>query len=257
MLRAYADVKFCESWQVLHIDRVVKDFGKLRALNGVTLSVGQGQIVGLIGPNGSGKTTLLKCIVGLLKPERGRIYLRGRDVTGAPPWERIRIGLGFTNQIPRAFKEFSVFENLLYASHSRGGGRNSKEKVLAERALKLVGLQHKSMLYPSELSYGDLKCLEIGRLLAVGSRVWLLDEPFAGLSIEESERLIGLIKALRKENAFDAVMIVEHKLSLLLELIDFSYVLNYGNVIAAGEPKDVLRSKSVQEAYIGTFDGDE
>ena len=237
---------------VLSVAEVRKDFGGVHALRGVSLSVAEGRIVGLIGPNGSGKTTLLNVIAGVEKPTAGTVTLDGRRIDRLPAHRVVELGIAKTHQIPKPFLGMTTRDNVgvavLYGSRKdRDLGRAFDE---ANWVLRLVGLEPHAETLAANLTVQDRKRLELARVIATGSRILLLDEVFAGLSPDELREAMGLFTRLQKEIGFGA-LVVEHVMRAVLTLSDRVIVIDEGRKIAEGPPQQVVRQPAVIEAYLG------
>ncbi|MHB1710572.1 MAG: ABC transporter ATP-binding protein [Acidimicrobiales bacterium] len=249
---------------VLEVDRLSIRFGGLQALNDVTLRVGEWEIVGLIGPNGAGKTTAFNCITGFYRPDDGRIAFRGQDVTRLPPHRRVAIGFGRTFQNVGMVKTATALENLKAAQHVHAGypalsgilGTSSSlvaERGLAEVAnaiLDLLGLAHIRNSVVAGLPYGQLKLLELGCALATDPDLLLLDEPSSGMGPEEAAELGDRLLVLRREFGL-TMLLIEHHVPLVTRVCDYIYVLNFGQLLAEGEPAVIQRHPDVIAAYLG------
>lgn len=240
------------------------NFGGVRALHDVTLSVAAGQIVGLIGPNGAGKSTLLNCVSGITRPTTGTIQLDDTELVGLRSDQIATMGLGRVFQHPQVIPELSVLNNLLVASHRRlrfsvlaemiglPVVRRAEDEARAE-ALAVagrIGLSGSLDVLTGSLPYGHRKLLELGRVILMGARLLLLDEPIAGLNEGEIEHLADLVLALRTESGL-SILIVEHNMGLVRRLCDRAVVLDAGQVIATGTPDAVLNDPRVLLAYLG------
>ena len=237
---------------VLSVAEVRKDFGGVHALRGVSLSVAEGRIVGLIGPNGSGKTTLLNVIAGVEKPTAGTVTLDGRRIDNMPAHRVVELGIAKTHQIPKPFLGLTTRDNVgvavLYGSRQdRDVARAFDE---ANWVLRLVGLEPHAETLAANLTVQDRKRLELARVIATGSRILLLDEVFAGLSPDELREAMGLFTRLQKEIGFGA-LVVEHVMRAVLTLSDRVIVIDEGRKIAEGPPQAVVREPTVIEAYLG------
>ncbi|MEN9878814.1 MAG: hypothetical protein RLZZ158_1853 [Cyanobacteriota bacterium] len=228
---------------LLELDQVSRRFGGLRALDGVSLEVQEGEILGLIGPNGAGKTTLFNVITGLTAPSSGNVRWRGKAIAGQRPDVLCRLGLARTFQNLRLFRQLSCLDNLQVAM-----GRNDRRGAL--ELLALVQLQGRAEEAAGSLAYGDQRRLEIARALATGPQLLLLDEPAAGLNPVEKHSLRELVQLLRQQFQL-TVLIIEHHVPLMMQLCDRLAVLNFGKRIALGSPEQVRRDPLVIEAYLG------
>ena len=244
------------------VENLTKRFGGLVAVDNVNLRVERDEIVGLIGPNGSGKTTLFRCILGLLKPDSGRVRFNGEDITRLRPWEVTKRGIAGTFQVVKPFRRLPVLANAMVPSLSpralRRGEWVQRAEARAFDALLFAGIADLAPQLASNLSYGELKRLEIAKAIATRPELLMLDEPFGGLSPPEAELMAKSLKRLHQGASFGrlhsegyAMLIVEHKLSQLMKIVDRVIVLNFGQVIAEGSPEEVTRDKEVIKAYTG------
>ncbi len=239
---------------------LTKRFGGLTAVNHVDFAVQEGQVAGVIGPNGSGKTTLFNLLSGFFPPSEGTITFRGQDITNLPPHQRVSLGISRTFQLVSVFASLVVWENLVlstlrFKDHEASGGRfyfrRARERGILDdclAALALVGLQEKASMPASQLSYGDKRKLEIAMAISLKPKLLLLDEPLAGLSDHEIGEVIALIREVRKSFT---MVIIEHKISKILDLVERLTVMNEGRIIAEGLPEQVLRDPAVRECYWG------
>ena len=244
------------------IENLTKRFGGLTALNKVSLQIARDEIVGLIGPNGSGKTTLIRCILGILKPDTGRVQFKEKNITRHSTWSIVNRGIAGTFQVVKPFRRLPVIANVMVGCLSprarRSGEWVKRLEIKARDALEFCGIADLALEPASILSHGDLKRLEMARAIATEPELLLLDEPFGGLNPAETDLLAKSIKRLHKGGRFGrlhvegpAILIVEHKLPDLMKIVDRIVVLNFGQLIAQGTPKEVVENKQVQEAYLG------
>ena len=224
-------------------------FGALKVLDGVELTVPQGAVVGVIGPNGAGKTTLFNVIAGVLSPSAGSIRFEGRDVGAMPVWDRCRLGIARTYQIPKPFTNMTVFENVL-AAGLHGGALSMREaSARAEDVLALVELDHRSSLRAGDLSLLDLKRLELAKALGSGPRLLLLDEIAGGLTDAECDTLLDIVSTVRERGT--TIVWIEHVIRALRRIAGTIAVLYNGSFIATGAPDEVLADRRVKDVYLG------
>ena len=228
---------------ILDIHDVRKSFGGVHALAGCGFSVGEGEIVGLIGPNGSGKTTLFNTIVGYLPLDGGRILYRGENVTGLPPYQIARKGIGRTFQVTRIFPKMTLLENATLPT------RNTTASDRAHELLEFVGLSDLQDEYASDLSFGQQRLLSIIQVLMLDPGLILLDEPAAGVSPMMQKKLLELIHHLNEEGR--TFLIIEHNMDVIMNNCERVVVLSMGEKIAEGSPDEVRRDEAVLTAYFG------
>jgi branched-chain amino acid transport system ATP-binding protein/urea transport system ATP-binding protein len=233
---------------------VTKAFGQLTALNGVDFAVEEGALHGLIGPNGSGKSTLLKCIAGAEMPTAGRVRFLGADVTRATPAERARAGLSLKFQVTSVFPELSVYDNVLLALQAHAGLADlafSRTRAALDAGVRSLladlRLLDRAGAAAAVLSHGEQQWLEIGMAVARKPRLLLLDEPTAGMSLEERRATGEWLRRLRRSCA---IVIVEHDLDFIREICDVLTVLDQGRVLETGTVEEIQRSRKVQEVYL-------
>jgi len=237
---------------VLSVREVTVRYGPFLALDGVSLEVGRGEIVGLIGPNGSGKTTLFNVISGQTRPEGGSIRLDGRDLLGLPPHAICRLGVGRTFQLLSPFPRLTLAQNVAVGLRfgepevHRSGRALARE---AERLLHFVGLGAMMDRPAESLSLGELKRLEVAMALSTRPHLLLLDEILAGASPAGIEQVLGLVRRLRDQGI--TILIIEHRLQALARVADRMVALDQGVVIAEGPPGEVLRAPELVAAYMG------
>jgi len=244
------------------VRNVSKHFGGLKAVDDVTFQVGRREMIGLIGPNGAGKTTLLRTISGILKPTSGMVKYKGEDITDIKLWKIVDKGIASTFQIVKPFRHLPVYQNVAVATLSKRAKKRGDwvktVEVRAHDALEFCGIADLALEPASSLSHGDLKRLELARAMATEPELLLLDEPFGGLNQAELKLIARSLKRLHKGGRFGklhsdgpAMIIVEHKLSELMEIVDRVIVLNFGKIIAMGTPEEVMNNEEVIECYIG------
>jgi branched-chain amino acid transport system ATP-binding protein len=237
---------------IIEVDNISKSFGRLRVADAISLGVAEGEALGIVGPNGAGKTTLFSMIAGALRPDRGRVRLLGRDITDAPPQARCAAGIARTHQIPRPFGRLTVFENVLVGA-CFATARSEKEAVeLCGRILETTGLLGHANKLAGALPLLDRKRLELARALATRPRVLLLDEMAGGLTEGECAALIEMIRVIGASGV--SILWIEHIVHALLAVVTRLVVLNFGQVVAQGEPRTVMASRAVREIYLGTLE---
>jgi ABC-type branched-subunit amino acid transport system ATPase component len=241
---------------LLEAVEVAKSFGGVHALRGVSLTLAEGEIVGLIGPNGSGKTTLLNCIAGVYAPTSGRILLDGQAFGRRGGHRVARAGVVRTFQNIRLFGKLTALQNVEISALATKQVTRGGSQAYALRLLDEFGIAHLADVDAGTLSYGDQRRLEIARALAAGPRFLLLDEPAAGMNEAESDAVQAQIARVCNERGC-GVLVVEHDLRLIMQLCKRIYVLNEGEVIAIGTPAEVRRDPAVIAAYIGVEEHDE
>jgi branched-chain amino acid transport system ATP-binding protein len=234
---------------MLEVKAVSKSFGALVVADDIEFSLAPGQSLGIIGPNGAGKSTLFNLITGMLRPDRGRIFLDGKDITDLAPEDRCRAGIGRSFQIPAPFEHLSVFENLSVAAMF-GGGMSSAEAVqVCGETLVLTGLESRANRLAGSLPLLDRKRLELARALATRPRILLLDEIAGGLTQAECHILVETIRTINAQGV--AVVWIEHVVHALLAMVERLIALNFGRIVAEGDPSEVMRSSEVQTIYMG------
>jgi branched-chain amino acid transport system ATP-binding protein len=242
---------------ILEVKGLTKSFGGVRAVAGVNMEVSRGQIHCIIGPNGAGKSTLFNLISGYYSCDEGSIVFKGEDITRYRPQKIIKMGMGRSFQVTKIFPRLTVFENVQAAVlYSTGYGLNffsaSKSLVLdqTEEVLSMVGLGDRSHEISGVLSAGDRKRLELGITLASSPELLLLDEPTCGMSPAETNETIELIQKISAEKSL-TVLFTEHKMDMVFSVASYITVMNFGAVIAAGNPADIRANVRVQECYFG------
>jgi len=259
----YTDLKSSKSSCVLELKDVTKSFGGLVAVGSASLAFSKGKITGLIGPNGAGKTTVFNLITGFLKPDSGIICFNGYTINGRPPWQIAQLGIGRLFQDVRVFDKLTALENVLLAKKEQPGENplvsllrrksalDAEEKNMdeAKKWLKFVELEEKEDSLAENLSYGQQKLLAIARLLAGGFEVLLLDEPTAGINPQMVKSVLDVIRRLAQEGK--TVVVIEHNMSVIMEISDWVYFMDEGKVVTFGLPKEILGDPEVRKAYLG------
>lgn len=251
------------SAEILRVENLQKSFGGIRAIDSLNFGLSQGQVKSVIGPNGAGKTTLFNLITGIYLPSEGILRFNGQVLNGLKPYRIARLGVSRTFQNLQLFGNMRVLENVMVGRHSltsagllstglrlsrmRREEKNIQEKALEE--LSFMGLETKAELEAVSLPLGEQKLLEIARALATSPRLLLLDEPAAGLNIRETEKLSQTILKIRDRGI--TIILVEHDMSLVMEISDEILVLNYGSKIAEGPPREIQQNREVIAAYLG------
>ncbi len=248
----------------LEVSGLTRRFGGVTAVDGVSFAVNRGEVFGVIGPNGAGKTTLFNLVTGITPPTSGTLFHDGTDITTARPHQVARRGIARTFQNIRLFSELSALENVMIGRHCHTrsglfsgvlglGSAGAEERAVRKRALELLalmGLASRAQVKARNLPYGDQRRLEIARALALEPQVLLLDEPAAGMNPSEKTALSDFMRRLRED--FDlTLLIIEHHVPLVMGLCDRIAVLDFGRMIALGDPETVRRDPAVVEAYLG------
>lgn len=237
---------------MLEVTNLVKDFGGVRAVNRLSFEVEENELVGIIGPNGSGKTTTINLIAGAFKPTEGRITLRGKRIDGLPSYEIAKRGIGRTFQVTQVFRRMSVMENMMVPALAIPKSDGGSETDQTKRALEILGflkLGHLRKEYARNLSGGQQKLLELGRILMLDPEVIMLDEPFAGVHPELKMEIHDYIREMHKEGR--TFVIISHDLQSIFHLSKRLIVLSEGRKICDGTPEEVKDDERVVEAYLG------
>jgi branched-chain amino acid transport system ATP-binding protein len=237
--------------RILEVDGLSKRFGGFVALDAVSLHLGEGERLGLIGPNGSGKTTMINCISGALKSDGGSVIFQGQDVTRLPAYRRVRLGITRSFQIPRPFRSMSVLENLVipleYARRERPHGRHIEDEARA--ILELVGFQDRAHARSADLTQVELRKLELARALAAAPVLLVADEAMAGLSSAEVDDILAILFTLNERGV--AVIMIEHIMRAVMRFSERVVVLDAGRKNAEGTPEQVINDPAVERAYLG------
>ena len=242
---------------LLRVEGLSKAFGALKATDRVDLEVQEGETLAIIGPNGAGKTTLISQLAGNLRPDAGSIRFAGEDVTALPAPRRARRGFARSFQITSVFAEFTALQNVALAVQAHAGHSFRFWRAVHEDAaltgparefLTQVGLQSRAQVAAANLSHGEHRQLEVAMALATRPRLLLLDEPMAGMGIDESQRMIELLATLKRRQT---MILVEHDMDAVFKLADRIAVLVYGRIVATGLPEEIRANAEVRRAYLG------
>lgn len=234
--------------QALRTDNLVKAYRGRKVVNGVSLEVRQGEIVGLLGQNGAGKTTTFYMIMGLVRPEAGRIYLDGKDVTDLPMHVRARMGLGYLSQEPSVFRKLSVEDNVRAILETLKLGKDEIEEEL-DRLLNELGIEHLRKSKAYMLSGGERRRLEIARALVTKPRFVLLDEPFSGIDPIAVQDIQSIVAGLKAKGL--GLLITDHNVRETLSITDRSYIMAEGRILVSGKPEELANNPLAREAYLG------
>jgi len=233
---------------ILEINNLVKDFGGLRAVDTLSLSIEEGEILGMIGPNGAGKSTAFNCIAGVYAPTKGDVYFTGKKINGVKPWNLCKNGLARTFQIVKPFRSKSVLYNVMVGSFvTTDKTAEAEEKAL--NVLKILSFESKKDERAGNLTIAELKRLEIARALATEPKLLLFDEVMAGLRPAEVDEMVQIIKNLRDQGI--TIFVIEHIMRAIMALSDRIVVIHFGKKIAEGSPQEVASDENVIKAYLG------
>jgi branched-chain amino acid transport system ATP-binding protein len=247
---------------VLTLRGVCKSFGGIQAVSSISFDVLPGECVGLVGPNGAGKTTLFNCVCGQLRPETGDIHFEGTDLLGLPTFKRARLGIGRTYQKVEVFTDMSVRDHLLVAERARRGeGRlwrdllnmskpTADEIMRVNATLELVGIADLADVSVNALGLGHCRLVELARALATEPKILLADEPSSGLDLRETAEVSAVLRTVQRERG-TAILLVEHDLSMVSEVVDRAIVMDLGAMLAEGTFDEVMADQGVRDAYLG------
>jgi len=232
----------------LRAENLVKKYRKRTVVNGVSVELNQGEIVGLLGPNGAGKTTSFYMIVGLIKPYEGKIFLDEKDITTKPMFERAKMGIGYLPQEASVFRKLSVEDNIMAVLEMRVKNKAEREQKL-ESLLSEFGLNHVRTNRGDLLSGGERRRTEIARALAVDPKIILLDEPFAGVDPIAVEDIQSIVSKLKKKNI--GILITDHNVQETLSITDRAYLLFEGSILKSGTAEELAEDEQVRRVYLG------
>ena len=249
---------------LLKVEGLGKQFGGVRALEGYDLTLKEGELMGLIGPNGAGKTTVFNLITGVIRPSKGRIIFRGKDITGFKPDRNAALGMARTFQNIRLFNGLRVIDNVKVGIHMRHGAGlwatvmnlpilRRSEAAMEKRALEILntfGLMGYKDELAENLPYGDQRKIELGRALATAPKLLLLDEPAAGMNPQETDEIIRLISRIHQEHDL-TILLVEHDMKVIMGACQRIQVIDQGKVLCLGTPEEIQNDPRVIEAYLG------
>ncbi len=252
------------SKEILKIENLYLTFGKVTALNSIALEVHDGEILAIIGPNGAGKTSLLNCLSGFYHPERGQIFFERRDITGIPPHLRAQMGIGRTFQGIQLFLRMSVLDNILAGRHTKMrtnflqsflywpwiAREETEHMKVAEEIIDFLEMEPIRDSVLGDLGYGLRKRVDLGRALALEPKVLIMDEPMAGMNVEEKEDMARFILDIHESRKIP-ILLVEHDMEVVMDVASRVAVLEWGNLIAEGEPSVIQKDSRVISAYLG------
>ena len=242
---------------ILETKNLFHDYGGLEVLFDVNLQVEEGERHAIIGPNGAGKTTLFNAITGSFPPSKGKVFFKGKDITGFPPYKLTRLGMGRSFQLTSTIARLVTFQNIRLAILSKKGIRFNLFKKVDKMAdvtqetievIKRINLEQEALIPASLLSYGKHRSLEISMALATDPELILLDEPTAGMSRDETHTAVEMIK---KQTEGKTVVVIEHDMDVIFALADRITVLHYGKILATGTPNEIRNNQAVKDAYLG------
>lgn len=252
----------------LHVDNISLSFGGIKALQNISFDVREGEILSVIGPNGAGKTSLINSINGFYKPQQGRVLLDGDDITRLPPYKRAKLGISRTFQNIALYTNMTALDNLMAARHLHmksnmltGAifwGQAEREEIehrrMVEEIIDFLEIEAIRKSIVGTLSYGLRKRVELGRALALEPKLLLLDEPMAGMNVEEKEDMARFILDIHEQRG-TTIMLIEHDVGLVMDISDRIVALDFGQKIAEGTPEDISQNEAVIRAYLGQEQG--
>ena len=234
--------------ETLRSEKLVKIYKKRRVVDGASLKVSQGEIVGLLGPNGAGKTTTFYMITGMIGPESGKIFLNDEDITKVPMYKRARMGIGYLPQEASVFRKLTVEENILAVLEMTGHKKNER-KEKCERLLEELGITYIRKNIGYQLSGGERRRTEIARSLATDPKFMLLDEPFAGIDPIALEDIMNIVAKLKEKGI--GILITDHNVHETLSIVDSAYILINGKIFKHGNAKELAEDEEIRQLYLG------
>lgn len=234
--------------KVLNAKGVTKSYNGRRVVNGVSLEVKEGEVVGLLGPNGAGKTTTFHLMVGLVRPDQGKVFLNGMDLTSAPIYQRARSGMGYLPQEPSVFRHLTVEQNLLAILETLGLGE-AEQKLKAAHLLRELGISHVAQQKACTLSGGERRRVEIARALVLSPHFLLLDEPLTGIDPIAVTEIQKIVRGLTTKGI--GILITDHNVRETLGICDRAYILSEGVVLEEGAPAEIASSQKARRVYLG------
>lgn len=236
----------------LNVQNLSKSFGGLKAVNNVSFDIAEGEIVGIIGPNGSGKTTIFNVITGFYKPDDGVVLFKGENISMLRPDQVCKRGIARTFQIPKPLSRLSVLRNVMVGAYAKISEKDKATKRALE-VLELVGLLDQKDVPAEKVKGANIRRLELARALATEPEILLIDEIAAGLNPTESNAIIKLIKQMKEDSGL-TILIIDHVLKVILNVVEKLIVLHHGEMIVQGLPNEVITNKKVSEVYLGEYD---
>lgn len=234
--------------ETLRSEKLVKIYKKRRVVDGASLKVSQGEIVGLLGPNGAGKTTTFYMITGMIRPESGKVFLNDEDITKVPMYKRARMGIGYLPQEASVFRKLTVEENILAVLEMTGHKKNER-KEKCERLLEELGITYIRKNIGYQLSGGERRRTEIARSLATDPKFMLLDEPFAGIDPIALEDIMNIVAKLKEKEI--GILITDHNVHETLSIVDSAYILINGKIFKHGNAKELAEDEEIRQLYLG------
>lgn len=233
----------------IRTEKLIKKYGTKVAVNGISIQVKQGEVVGLLGPNGAGKTTTFYMVVGLIRPNYGQVFLDDRDITSLPMHQRSRLGIGYLPQEPSIFRKLTVEENILALWQLKPEIKHQDYEARLVALLDELGVTHLRKQKAYTLSGGEQRRVEIARALSTDPAFILLDEPFTGIDPKTVADLQGIIKHLKTKGI--GVLITDHNVRETLQITDHAYIVHKGEIMAAGRPQEIAQSPAARKFYLG------